>query len=148
MRKNFIFLIFASKTRATSCLRRSISRYFIKKISKVASPGAGRSFNLKSHQRTALYLCSFGIGRRSPERWATVPPPQPEWGFVTCAGQKFPGQIVSFRNCQPCFSPLELTIPRPNVLLSLLLKRVYQVQLKKTEFFTPRGEKFIGPLLL
>ena len=72
--KKIIFLIFASKTRPTSCLRRPISRYFIKKISKVASPGAGRSFNLKSHQRRALYLCSFGIGRRSTERWASGAP--------------------------------------------------------------------------
>ena len=73
--KKILFLIFASKTRLTRCLRRPISRYYIKKISKVASPGAGRSFNLKSHQRRALYLCTFGIGRRSTERWASGAPP-------------------------------------------------------------------------
>ena len=44
-------------------------------ISKMTLSGSGRSFNLKSLQRRALYLCSFGIGRRSPERWATVAPP-------------------------------------------------------------------------
>ena len=73
--KNLIFLIFALKMRPTIFFRGPISRYFIIRISKVASPGAGRSFNLKSHQRRALNLCSFGIGRSSPERWASGAPP-------------------------------------------------------------------------
>ena len=62
------------------------------------------------------------------------------------AGNNFLGKFDVFRIYHACFSPLGLTITQSNVLLSLLLKRVYQVQLKKTEFFTPRGEKFIGQL--
>ena len=58
-------------------------------ISKITLSGSGRSFNLKSLQRRALYLCSLGIGRRSPERWAIVAPRPGYWnspdsnGFFT-----------------------------------------------------------------
>ena len=44
-------------------------------ISKMALPGAGRSFNLKSHQRRTHYLHPFQNGSRSPEHGAIVAPP-------------------------------------------------------------------------
>ena len=79
MIKKSIFLIFDSKMRLTRNLREPVSKTFYQQISKMTLSGSGRSFNLKSHQRRALHLCSFGIGGRSPEQWAIVTPPSRPW---------------------------------------------------------------------
>ena len=43
----------------------------------MALPGAGRGFNLKSHQRRTHYLYPSQNGSRSPEHGAIVAPPDP-----------------------------------------------------------------------
>ena len=55
-------------------LRADFSKLY-QQISKMALPGAGRSFNLKSHQRRTHYLHPIQNGSQSPEHGAIVAPP-------------------------------------------------------------------------
>ena len=57
-------------------LRADFEKLYLQ-ISKMALPGAGRGFNLKSHQRRTLHPHSFENGSRSPEPWVVVAPPDP-----------------------------------------------------------------------
>ena len=73
--KKIHFSDFCLKNEADQVSSRADFSKSYQQISKMALPGAGRSFNLKSHQRRTHYLHPIQNGSRSPEHGAIVPPP-------------------------------------------------------------------------
>ena len=88
-RKKIHFSYFCLKNEGDQVTSRADFKKLCQQISKMTLSGSGRSFNLKSHQRRALYLCSFRIGRRSPERWASGAPPPTDLNRVKPHKQLF-----------------------------------------------------------
>ena len=74
-KKKIHFSHFCPKNEADQKFLRTDFSKFRQQISKMALPGAGRGFNLKTHQRRTLYLYPFQNGSRSPEHGAIVAPP-------------------------------------------------------------------------
>ena len=73
--KKIHFSDFCLKNEADQVSSRADFSKSYQQISKMALPGAGRSFNLKSHQRRTHYLHPIQNGSQSPEHGAIVPPP-------------------------------------------------------------------------